>query len=100
LVKGFGEKEVEEITGHLNFALMATAGKTMFSFARTLYDAVPGPIGKQKPQVYRALLWLEAVLQNPPPRVEKDQHDKHHVLLPDGYWDPEKQQGGVGAVLL
>ena len=100
LVKGLGAKEVEEITGHPNFALMATAGKTMFSFARTLYDAVPGPIGKQKPQVYRALLWLEAVLQNPPPRVERDQHDKHHVLLPDGYWDPDKQQGGVGAVFL
>ena len=100
LLKGFEDKEVEEITGHLNFALMATAGKTMFSFARTLYDAVPGPIGKQKPQVYRALLWLEAVLQNPPPRVETDNHGKHHVLLPDGYWDPDKQTGGVGAVLL
>ena len=100
LIKGFGEKDVEEITGHLNFALMATAGKTMFSFARTLYEAVPGPIGNQKPQVYRALLWLEAVLQNPPPRVERDDYNSHHVLLPDGYWDPDKREGGVGAVLL
>ena len=45
LIKRFGDKEVEEITGHLNFALMATVGKTMFSFVRTLYEAVPGPIG-------------------------------------------------------
>ena len=39
-------------------------------------------------------------MQNPPPRVERDDFDKHHVLLPDGYWDPDKKEGGVGAVLL
>ena len=43
--------------------------------------------------------WLEAILKQPPPRVERTNHAKQHVLLPDGYWDPPKAIGGIGAVL-
>ena len=93
-------KEIQELAGHLNFALMATSGKTSYSFARTIYCAVPGGIEAQPPHVYRALQWLEAIFQHPPCRIEEDEREKRHVLLPDGYWDPDQKQGGVGAVLL
>ena len=79
LQKGFASKEIEELTGHLNFALIATSSRTMFSFARTLCTATAGPIDKQPPQVYRALQWLEAVLHKPPPRVERTEFEKHHL---------------------
>ena len=39
-------------------------------------------------------------MQKPPPRIERTTFAKHHLLLPDGYWDPPKKEGGVGAVLL
>ena len=39
-------------------------------------------------------------MQKLPPRVERTEFEKHHVLLPDGYWDQPKCEGGVGAVLL
>ena len=39
-------------------------------------------------------------MQRPPPRVERTAYAKHHLMLPDGSWDPPQKKGGVGAVLL
>ena len=88
------------LAGHLDFALLATAGKASKSFARTIYDGVVGSASEQPAPVYRALQWLEAIMQRPPPRIGRIAFAKHHLLLPDGYWDPPKKEGGVCVVLL
>ena len=100
LAHGFKPLEVSVLAGHLDFALLATAGKSSKSFARTIYDGVVGSAAEQSAPVHRALQWLEAILQKPPPTMERTAYAKHHLLLPDGYWDPSKKEGGVGAVLL
>jgi hypothetical protein len=66
LAHGFKELEIQVLAGHLDFALLATAGKASRAFAHTIYDAKEGPSEKQPPAVYRALQWLEAILQKPP----------------------------------
>ena len=43
--------------------------------------------------------WLEAILTKPMPRAEETGQVKHHILLPDGYWDMDKAEGGIGCVL-
>ena len=100
LAHGFKPLEVSVLAGHLHFALLATAGKASKSFARTIYEGVVGAVSDQPSPVYRALQWLEAIMQKPPPRIERTKFAKHHLLLPDGHWDPPKKEGGVGAVLL
>lgn len=100
LAYGFKPLEVSVLSGHLDLALLATAGKASKSFARTVYLGIVGPASDQPAPVYRALQWLAAIMQRPPPRIERTKFAKHHILLPKGNWDPPKKEGGVGAVLL
>ena len=83
LQKGFVGKEIEEFTGHLNFAPMATSSRTMFSFARTLYTATAGPIDKQPPQVYQPLLVGGGVTETSP----EDRKDRvREASCPSSRW--------------
>ena len=45
--------QVSVLTCHLDFALLATAGKSSKSFARTIYDGVVGSAAEQPPPVHR-----------------------------------------------
>ena len=96
----FKSHEIPVLAGHLNFALIATVGRASRAFAGAVYDSIEGTAQEQPPHAYRATQWLEAILQKPPPRIERTEFAKHHILLPDGYWDPDKKEGGVGSVLL
>ena len=50
--------------------------------------------------MHESLQWLEAIFQRPPTRVERSGKQYTATLLPDGFWGPVKQYGGIGAVLL
>ena len=65
-----------------------------------MYQGKKGSIAEQPSHVHEALQWLEAILERPPTRIEKSGERYTHILLPDGFWDPVKQYGGIGAVLL
>lgn len=69
LAHGFKALEASVLAGHLDFALLATTGKASKSFARVIYDGVVGSSAEQPAPVYRALQWLEAIMQKPPSRV-------------------------------
>ena len=78
LHQGFeSARQVAELGGHLNFALQATAGRSARAFAATVYEGIVGGAQTQPAPVYRALHWLQAFLQRPPPRPHRMQKNRY-----------------------
>ncbi len=101
--RGFRSREPSQLGGELNFVDQATHGRCGRAFTVMIQQAKlqsAKPLAQQA-LAYAGVQWWQTLLQHPVPRWEvAGQRRRRAALFPDGYWNPDKAEGGVGALLL